>query len=75
MILIIFIIEILQMSTSARDHVQQLGGGQPLAPGAGAEGLILGLDLAQVMLACPAAMLAHLEKIYIIWHNCCHEKR
>ena len=42
--------------------MQQLGGGQPLAPGAGAEGQILGLDLAQVRLACPGAMLAHLEK-------------
>ena len=27
------------------------------APGAGAEGRILGLDLAQVRLACPAVML------------------
>ena len=43
-------------------YVQQLGGGQPLAPGAGAEGQILGLYLAQVRLACLGAMLAHLEK-------------
>ena len=37
-----------------------------LAPGAGAEGQILGLDLDQVLLACPGAMqqpiMAHLEK-------------
>ena len=50
-----------------------------LAPGAGAEGRILGLDLDQVLLACPGAMqqpiMAHLEKIRIIWHNCSHEKK
>ena len=55
------IVVILQMSTSASEHVKQLCNGRPLAPGAGAEGRILGLDLAQVSLrlACPWAMLAH----------------
>ena len=44
----------------------------PQAPGAGAEGQILGFDLAQVRLdrprpggrPCPGAMLAHLEKTH-----------
>ena len=60
------------------ERVQQLGGGQSLAQRAGAEGRILGLDLAQERLACPGAMLAHLEKNQhhgIIWHNCGFEHK
>ena len=41
--------------------MSQLGCWQSLAPGAGADGRILGLDLAQVRSACPEAMLAHLD--------------